>query len=734
MSHRIHKQRTWKLGRAGALSALALLFAQQASAQEASAPADAAESEGTDIVVTANRRAERLQDVPMAVNVLSNETLRTASIADSQFLATLVPGLSITQINSSQYYLRGVGFAGTAVNAEQSVASYIDGVFVFTTIGSVSLANLERVEVLRGPQGTLFGRNTTGGIIQAVTRDPLAKPSLEASLGYGNYKTLSGTFYGNAHVTENLGISLSGDFRNQGNGFGRNTTTGRDSFKRSDTEVRVKVAYEPSEDTRVTGFFQYRNVKGSGINYIPLKGTRGVDGVDGAAYGRFGNRANSDNDLKTDSYLGYIRLEQGLGDFATLTSISSYQEVQPFAKFDSDATPLNVFAATQDLFFHNVSQEFQLSSKAEGPFTWIVGAYYYNALAGFSPMVLTGTGGGGPTGQTRFIRRQRTESLAGFGQLTYKLTEATKLTAGMRYTDESQKLPRDLVTLVGPDPNPVRLPFPSVPAATLDSSGWTWRVALDHQFSDDFMGYVSWNRGLKSGGFTLTTAADVPPYRPEKLDSYEAGLKMEFLNGRVRINPALFVYKFKNIQVNSFNGFLTALTNAASATIKGLDLDAAVKVSGGLQLTATFEYLDSQYDEFPTSIGFVPVAAPGGGARQVNNVNAKGNRLPYAPKTSGSFGASYTVPVAGGELLLDGSFRFVGNQFSSSSNFFKVPSYSLVSAGVSWTTSDERFSIRVWGDNIFDKDYAFQIFDSGLGIFRNPGAPRTYGVTLSTKL
>jgi iron complex outermembrane receptor protein len=724
--------RSLKLGRACAASVLALLSVQQAFAQEA-APADTAEAETTDIVVTANRRAERLQDVPMAVNVLSAETLESAAITDSQYLATLVPGLSVTQINSSQYYLRGVGFAGTAVNSEQSVASYIDGVFVYTTIGSLSLASLDRVEVLRGPQGTLFGRNTTGGVIQAVTRDPLADPSFEASLGYATYRTWTGSFYGNAHLAKNLGLSLAADFRQQGDGFGVNLTTGKDTWVRNDANFRVKLAYEPSEDTRITGFFQYRAQDGSGINYVPIPGARGVDGVEAAAYGRFDTRGEGYNKFQTESYLGYVRVEQGLGEFATLTSITSYHDVQPFPYFDSDATPVRVLAASQDLFFHNFSQEIQLASKGDGPLDWIVGAYYYKAWAGMDPMVLRGAAGGA-TGETRFVRRQRTKSLAGFGQLTFELTDSTKFTAGLRYTDETQSLPNDLYTLIGPDPTPTRLPFPSVPAAPLDSSGWTWRLALDHKFSDDIMAYVSWNRGLKGGGFTLTTAADTPPYAPEKLDAYEAGLKMEFANGKVRINPAIFLYKFKDIQVNSFNGFLTLLTNAAAATIKGVDVDAAIQLSRRLQLTAAFEYLDSRFDRFPNAVAFMPNPAPAGGATQQNNFNATGNRLPYAPETSGSLGAAYKAPLGNGELTLDGSVRYVGKQFAGPSNRFAIPAYTLASIGAGWATSDERFGVRIWADNLFDKDYWFQVFESSLGIMRNAGAPRTYGITLSTKM
>ncbi|WP_176593968.1 TonB-dependent receptor [Sphingobium sp. EM0848] len=686
--------------------------------------------DSADIIVTANRRAERLQDVPIAVNVLSTQALRSANVSDTQFLANLVPGLSITKTNSSQYFLRGIGTSSTTVNSEQSVAAYIDGVYVYTTYGSLSLANLERVEVLRGPQGTLFGRNTTGGVIQAVTRDPLAAPSLEGEIGYGNYRTVTGKFYGNVHLASNLGVSLAVDFRDQGRGYGFNRIANEATFFRDDVTARAKIAYEPTDNSTITAFFQYRHIKDSGINYIPIAGTRGLDGVDGSAYGRFDVRAEAKNAFRFDSYLGYLRVEQNVLDFARLTSITSYHDAQPLAHFDQDATPLNIVTAVQTLRYRNVSQEIQLASQGSTPLSWVVGAYYYNALATILPLDLTGSFTGA-AGQLRYFRKQRSESIAGFWQLTYAFAPHSKITAGLRYTREEAKLPEGLYTLVGRDPNPMRLPFA---ADNQDSDGWTWRLALDHQFTGSIMGYVSWNRGLKSGGFTLSGATKLPGYSPESLDSYEGGLKMSFLNGRVRINPAAFLYKFRDIQYSVLTAGGSAITNAARATISGFDLDMGVKVSGRLELNSAFEYLHSRFDSFSNATFFIPVKAPGGGAVTLNNQNADGHSLPYAPKTSASFGFGYTAPLGGGDLRFDGTARYADDQFVGPSNLFVNPSYTLVSAGLGWTSGDRRLGVRLWADNLFDRNYSTQVFESAVGVFRIPGPPRTYGVTLSTKL
>jgi iron complex outermembrane receptor protein len=588
--------------------------------------------------------------------------------------------------------------------------------------------------VLRGPQGTLFGRNTTGGVIQVVTRNPLAPPSLEATIGYGNYRTATGTFYGNAHIVPNLGISLSADFRHQGEGYGENTILQKDILWHNNVNVRGKIAFEPDPDTTITALVQYRRAKNTQTNYAPLSGTRGVDLVEGSTYGPFESRAGIVARYLVKDLTGYFRVEQGIGDFAKLTSITSYRKVDSNLLYDQDATTVFFVNAEQIQTFHNFSQEIQLSSRESGPLTWVVGGIYYNALAGSVPTVVTGAAAGA-SGRVAYYRKQRTKSLAGFGQLTYGLTENTNLTAGLRYTDETQTIPSGLYTLLGLDPaTATRLPWPPTPLADVDSSGWTWRLALDHHFTPDIMGYVSWNHGLKGGGFSLIATAASPGFRPERLDAYEAGLRMEFLDGGIRINPSVFLYKFKDIQFSIISSGASSVANAAAATIEGADLDAVFRITDRFRLNVAFEYLHSNYDSFPNAVYSVPRPAPLGGGVSLPNQDASGNTMLLAPKFSGNVGYSYTAPVAGGELLFDGSIRYVGSQFSGVSNLFKIPAYTLVTAGLGWTSADERIGARIWADNLFNKKYVFSIFESGaLGVFRNAGEPRTYGITLSTK-
>lgn len=683
-----------------------------------------------DIIVTAQRRAESVQNVPIAVSVLTNEALAASGASDSVALAGKVPSLSIPQNGAVQYFLRGVGTTGSSINSEQSVATYVDGVYVYSTWSSqVPLGSIERVEVLKGPQGTLFGRNTTGGVIQIVTRDPLAAPTLEASVTYGNYETIAASAYGSAKLGDRLGISLAVDFRDQGKGYGHNSVRNEKTMFRDDLSIQGKIAFEASENTKLTGFFWYDDGHTSGQNNQVMPGYRGLDGVE-SDYEDRETKANTPDSLDYKSYLAYARIDQKLGDFADLVSITSYRRVDTLYRLDQDATPATVINATLDIPFRNFSQEVQLISAADGPFTWMVGGYYFRSTAKYDPITIAGAAAGA-AGVVRYFREQKTESIAGFGQASYKITPDTTFTAGIRYTDEEQKMPSGKTTLVGPDPNPTVLPFRP---DTQDSSGWTWRVALDHHFTRDIMGYISYNRGLKSGGFPLVTAANLPGYDPEKLDAYEVGLKTQFLGGRVRINAAAYLYKFKDIQVTRITDGGNVVANAAKATMKGIDVDLDVRVSDRFSVYGAMGYLDGRYDDYKTAVYYIPRPAPGGGAEAVRDQDATGNRTIYSPELSASGGMSYRIPTASGDLTLDGFVQFVDDQYVGPSNLFVLPSYTTANASIGWKSPDERFGVKLWGRNITNRYYFVQVLESTPGIFRAPAPPRTWGVTLSTKL
>jgi iron complex outermembrane receptor protein len=257
----------------------------------------------------------------------------------------------------------------------------------------------------------------------------------------------------------------------------------------------------------------------------------------------------------------------------------------------------------------------------------------------------------------------------------------------------------------------------------------TWRVALDHNFSSDILGYVSYNRGIKSGGFNMINAG-TPGYRPEVLDAYETGLKMQLFDHKVRFNVAAFIYTYKDIQVfNITGGGAVLTTNAAAARIHGIDADLAIKASRYFTISAGLGWLDGKYTNFPNAT-FTP-SSPLLGGQTV--VNATGNQLIYAPKVSGNLALDYRIPSSFGEFAVNGSMSFRDKVFVSAANRLFIPAYAVVNGTLGWTSSDKRFGVQVWARNLLNKNYYLNRTEQALGDIQFLAPPRTVGVTLSVK-
>ena len=711
------------LGASVAALASGVLWTPAARAQGAGEKATQLE----EVVVTAQRRSESAQNVPISVAVMSSESAQAAGAVDTNSLSGKVPALVAVPSGSTLYFLRGVGTTGSSNNIEQSVATYIDGVYLYSTWTSiVPLTGTDRVEVLKGPQGTLFGRNTTGGVIQVITRDPLtASPALEASAGYGNYRTYSGSFYGAAKLNDTLGASLTVDYRNQDKGFGFNTVRNVKAMWSKNLSVQGKVVWAPIDGTKVTGFFWYDDYDSGGHNSQVVPGFKGLDGVVSNP-GRFQFVANTPDAWKWKSYLGYLRLDQDFG-FANFVSITSWRKITQRYDLDQDATPITVVDATLIIPAHNWSQEFQLLSKPESRLTWLLGAYFFKGSALYDPITIRGAAAAAFGGSLEEYRRQDTESSSLFGQATYEILPATRLTAGLRYTDEKEKLRPGMTTSRG-------IPIATLPvfhSDEVDSSGWTYRVALDHKFTQDVMGYVSYNRGLKSGGFPLVTAVNLPAFLPEKLDAWEAGAKSELFNRRLRLNLAGYYYKFHDIQVNRITTAGNAVSNAAQAELKGVDLDFEATPIANLNVYGSFGYLHGRYTDYPNAIFYVQ--RPTGGAAQVT-ANAKGKTTVYSPKWNGSFGAYYTIPTNSGDFRINGFIQYQDKQFVTPGNELPMGAYALVNGSLGWQSPNKKYAVTLWSRNLLDRKYRANVLISTVGFLADPSPPRTYGITLSTKL
>ncbi len=725
-------------GNARRLAAIGLgvgmIYAGGAEAQTTAAQAPTAKPAEPnmveDIVVTAQRREERLQDVPIAVTAVSAAALEKTGVTTSTDLAQAVSGLTIS--NNSGYVqprLRGIGNNVIGLGYEGGVATYIDGVYIGSAPGSLmSLSNIERVEVLKGPQGTLFGRNSTGGLIQVVTREPDSEPGGEVTVGYGNY----GTFSTEAYVTGGLGqyvsADLAGSATTMSDGYGTNVHTGQDvyrtnhdlalrsslQFKRDDTKIRVS-----ADVTNLVGsmFTALRPVPGTTVYFpiAPLNKTWDID-------------ADLQPLYKFRGWGAAATIDQDVGA-VHLKSISAYRRSRMGFDQDTEATGtpgLNIHLTQTD---RQYSQELQLSSGPNSTISWVAGAYYYHAegitdptrLEMYGPVQIPipffGTIVGNINNATA-----KTEALAGFAQATIPLGDTTGLSLGYRYSTEKRSLDSDLATLVAVPFPPFQIANHAVSSQSTRFSDPTWRISLDHHFTDDVMGYVSYNRGFKSGGYNAASPTQAP-YRPETLDAYEAGLKTTLADRRLRLNVSSFYYDYKDIQVGGFALGQIYYYNGAKARIYGLEADFDARLTAALRLSGGVTLLHDEFVDFPNAVYYL-------GFNQVAIRSADGNRLPQTARASGNVAVDYTTPTALGPLNLNFSYAYNSGYYTEVDNNLHQPSFGLLNASAGLTLNDS-LTLRAWGRNLGNEKVTNSMNTTSLGATTTYQAPRTYGVTVT---
>jgi iron complex outermembrane receptor protein len=684
------------------------------------------------VIVTAQLRTEDLQSIPVAVTAVTSTELLNAGVTDTASLSLAMPGLSYTQqANGATPFIRGIGTTTGAVGNEASVATYVDGVYMSSINASLfELNNVDHVEVLKGPQGTLFGRNATGGVIQIITRDPSFAPSADVHVGYGNYDTTNGSFYGTTRLGETVAADLAAYGKNQANGWGTDLVTGQPTFKRNDVGARSKLLWTAGDSTRVVVAADYnrtRNEDGLGFHLVP-PGV-GIDGV--TRYNGFYNTYDDPNDYSDVRQSGLsVKVEQDLSA-ARLINISSWRNVNGFFLLDQDATPLEVVRAP--IFQHDktITEEVHLLSKEGASLPpWIAGIYYFDDLSAYDPLALMGAVAA-PLNEIQIWSAQKSKSYAAFGQVTPEIATATHLTLGARYTKDKRAVTGSTLGLVGPATLSL--------AGASRSTSWsrpTWRVALDHRFTSDIMGYISDDRGFKSGIYNLLTYA-APPVNPEVLDAYQLGVKTELAEHRVRLNVAAFYYRYKNIQVQEIVSGATISVNAAAAEMKGIDVDFAILPTDALTVQGGFELMSGHYTNFHNAPFNDPTFGPGGvpiGGSTQRTGDATGFDTVRTPKSTATASADYRVPVGTGNLNFVVSYYYNSGFAWDPDNRLRQPSYDVVNTSVDWNARNNAWSARLWGRNLRGQHYC--VFETATTLLDScaPASPRTYGITLSTHL
>lgn len=699
--------------RAGLLAATALTFASGLFATPAFAQV-------AEIVVTAQRRAEKLQDVPIAVSATSGEDAEAKGITGTIELAETVPSLQSTNLSGRAIFsLRGVGNSSVAVGEESIVAVYVDGVYINSLNGSLfSFNNIERVEVLKGPQGTLFGRNAVGGVINITTSDPSPEPQLDVRVGYGNYDTFEGSLYGSVGFSDDVAMDVAFYGNDRSGSWGTNLTTGEEVYHGSEWAVRSKLKADIGErtDVRLIGEAS-ENRSQLGIAFGIPEGTIGADGMS-TNVGYYDSTLNFEPFGITERHGGSANLVYS-ADFADLISITSYYKTTNQYFLDQDGTPVPIVDVIVNSTVKTFTQEFQLASNNDGPLTWLLGFYYLDSSGAFDPLVIGGFAAA-PLPFQNIFTTQDTESYAGFGQATYDITERTSVTAGLRYTSDKQSF-----EAVVQGPGGIVLADPPDQSETFDKL--TWRFAVNHELADDVMAYVSYDRGFKSGVFNTVAPFD-PAVRPSVIDAYQIGIKTLLADRRVRLNAAAFRYDYEDIQLQRAAAGATQLFNAASARIYGADIDLEVSVADGFDLTAGLGWLDSEFIDFPDAPIVTPI--PGGGGNTITPGDFSGRDLPSAPEWTASLGLLYTQDTPIGELQFAANASYMDEFLWAPGSEFTEPDKFLLNGSIQLTTLDERFDIRLWARNITDQEYAVYGNSGQLGNLYTPAPPRTFGVTL----
>jgi iron complex outermembrane recepter protein len=679
-----------------------------------------------EVVVTAQRRNENAQTVPIAISVISGGTLaQTFGVNNIETLQEAVPGLDISMdTGNPKIFLRGVGT--TAVATDNSVGVYVDGVYIAAQASSfINLANIDRVEVDKGPQGTLFGRNTTGGVVQIFTKTPSFTPSVDLTFGYGNYNTFTLNFYGTSGIAPNLAADFAYYYNNQPDSPGMNMTTGTKNIFRQNAEViRNKWLWTPTDVTTVTLALDYtQDRQAAGIVWSFLPGAVGVD--DKTTYvGLYNTASDLDNHWTDRNYGASLRVEQDFG-WSRLVSITGARDSLNIHTLDQDATPLHLVDANPlPELDETLTQELQLQSPAGNEkFKWIVGLYYMNDRFASLPLVIN-EGAYSPTSVT-FTRvdvyvREPTRSYAEFGQATWEFLPGTHLTLGVRNTDDTKNIGGN--TLIDG--------FDAVQGRqTADFSKVTYRAVLDRQFTSDILGYISWNTGFKSGQYSLVNFTE-PPVEPEVLTAYETGFKTEFLDRRLRVNAAAFDYKYQDIQVQEVVVGGTQLVNAAQATIYGLDLNINAKLVRSLSLQASLEWLHARYTNFPNDPSYVP--APAGG-NELITINGAGFHMSNAPDFSAYVAADYTKAVAGGMLEVNVNESYNSGYYWDPDDRLRQPAFALLGGYVKWTDGEGKWSYRIWGNNVTSRHYYTYEDAFAFGDIYSPAMPATYGFAVERR-
>lgn len=704
-----------------------------ALAQAAGAPAASDGSTGLgEIVVTAQRREEKLQNVPIAVQAANSEQLARRGVGNIQELGYVVPSLSVSSaVGFGFTYLRGVGSTAIGPGIEVPVSIYVDGVYYASSTSSLfDFNNIDHVEVLKGPQGTLFGRNATGGLIQVITKDPTQDFHLKFGASIDNYAATKGEVYVAGGLSQDVAADLSATVSGQGRGWGKNLATGQDVNKNiHNVALRSKLVFQLDDRTKATVIGDYTDMENSFNGQRIFPGTRlpASLGYSLNPGGPWDQNGDVDPRLTNRNWGVSVKVAHEF-DGVTVSNLTAYRHSRTHLHWDIDFTPVPHFEGDLHELEKQFSNELQISSNGAGPLVWTAGAFYFRARGVYDPAKVYSLDRPnnlfGPFDTISPFGSQLTESISGYAQGTMEVVPDTHLTLGVRYTHERREVTgRTEATAFG-SPTPIVLGVTTPASLTFNKP--TFRVALDHRFSPEVLAYASFNTGFKSGGFNTQFSSD-PAFLPETIKAYEAGLKTDLLDRRLRFNLAGYYYDYKNIQVQKVGLAATGIINGASARIYGAEVELDALLTPAFRVSGSAAYTHAKFRDFTNA----PFVVAGGGSPQFPG-NASGNSIPKAPEFQANLSATYTADLPGGssaDFTLGGIYS--SHYFFEANNVVRQDAFGKLNASIKWTSPNKRYSVRVFGNNLTNKAvgvYSSTLSDGTIDVTYD--APRIFGIKL----
>jgi iron complex outermembrane receptor protein len=718
--------------------------AAQQTATRGASPADTGqESAGgsglEEVVVTATKTGEtQLQKTPLAISVFSADQLNTSVVNNVKDLVAFTPNLNVSQATASaEIYIRGIGSNNVFNGSDPDVTVQSDGVYIARAFGQFAdFIDVDRVEVLRGPQGTLYGRNAVGGTINIISRLPTDEFNAKTQVTLGDFSLLQTQSYvSGALINGVLDASLSANYITH-SPYVDNLVAGAPGVGEANRGgIRGQLLFKPGDSVSMITRADFNKTAEDfdSSSHLLLPYTRAP--LASSIVGNYTETAINSPQVNHEQIWGVSEeINAGLSDQLTLKSITAYRDSWYHLAVDVDGTELNVIDGAQADSSKQVSQELDLVANVNR-FEGVAGLYYFNEHE--VSLVASALPAPGPNFRNAVTPDAHARSEAAFAQGTYHLFDTVGLTAGIRYTMERKELDQtyNRTSLAS---GAVLPGYPFLADTTRDFHALTPKFGVDWQVAPNALLYASATRGFKSGG-TNYAAANVAAlsFAPEYIWSYEGGLKSDWLEHRLRVNLTGFHYDYTNLQVQSLLGpGVTTISNAATAKISGMELEMTAKPIPQLLLTANYSLLDAHYSDFHAASVPAILAPLLAGSPRLNangTFDATGNRLNAAPRDSASASGQYNWNMTHGLAFLRAEYYWQARAFYDPSNalIMSQKAYGVTNVFLGYDNERSLWGVHLFAKNVADTHYLVTIVANGVEPAGQAAPPRTYGVQFS---